>query len=144
MSEGTTDKKTAVLALPIMQAWGQRIPMRPTTWVMALTFHDQLGIVGHTRATVRADHTAVLAHTPLGRVCHTDCCRETPVVDHTGDHEGRVPSIPLLQDRGKEGEIIVSQAPSVEAPPTPTPPGPRTFHNKESPLLISVADLIQE
>lgn len=144
MSEGTTDKKTAVLALPTMQAWGQRIPMRPATWVVALTFHDQLGVVGHTRATVRADHTAVLAHTPLGRVCHTDCCRETPVVDHTGDHEGRVPAIPLLQDRGKEGEIIVSHAPSVDAPPTPTPLGPRTFHNKESPLLIAVGDMIQE
>lgn len=143
MSEGTTDKKTAVLALPTMQAWGQRIPMRPTTWVAALTFHDQLSIVGHTGATVRADHTAILAHAPLGRVCHTDCCRETPVVDHTGDHEGRVPSIPLLQDRGKEGEIIVSQAPSVEAPPTPTPAGPMTFHN-ESPLLVSVGDRIQE
>ena len=104
-----------VLTPPTMQGWGQGIPVKSTTWgearVVALTFHNQLSVVGHTRATVRADHTAVLAHAPLGSVCHTDCRREAPVVDHAGDHEGRVPAIPLLQDRGREGDIILSHTP---------------------------------
>lgn len=74
---------------------------------MALTFHNQLSVVGHTRAPIGADHTAVLAHTPLGSVCHTDRGREAPVVDHAGDHEGRVPAVPLLQDRAREGEMTL-------------------------------------
>lgn len=72
--------------------------------MVALTFHDQLGIVGHTGATVGPNYTAVLAYTPLGSVRHADRGREAPVIDHAGDHEGRVPAVPLLQDRGREGE----------------------------------------
>lgn len=115
---------------------------------MALTFHNQLGVVGHTGATIGADHTAVLAHASLGSVCHADGGREAPVVDHAGDHEGRIPAIPLLQDRGRErrNPIITHSrvTPSTEAPPVSTPLGPMTFHNKECPCLVFSSDPVQE
>lgn len=126
---------------------------------MALTFHDQLSVVGHARATVGADHAAVFAHTPLGSVRHTDSGREAPVVDHAGDHEGCVPAVPLLQDRGRERRnhiIKCSQVTwSLEAPPIPRPGrlwgqgAGVAFHHKAFPWLADsriniVAELIQE
>lgn len=99
--------------------------MRPTTWV-AGTHLSRSARHSWTHRSRRQslDHTAMLAHAPLGRVCHTDCCRETPVVDHTGNHEGRVPSIPLLQDsRGEEQEIMVSH--TKRGSSTHPPPHPR-------------------
>lgn len=126
-----------------LQGRSQGTPKKSIAWgeaqLAGLTFHDQLSVVGHTGATIRADDAAVLAHAPLGSVRHADCGREAPVVDHTGDHEGRVPPIPLLQDRGREegkerrNHMLVCSwvTRSTEAPPVPTPLRPVTFHVME-------------
>lgn len=112
---------------------------------VALTFHNQLSVVGHTGATIRADHTAVLAHTPLGSVGHADRGREAPVVDHAGDHEGSIPAVPLLQNRGREGEEISYHHMLLSDPQhRGSPWRSTTFHNEEFPWLVLASDLIQE
>lgn len=115
-----------------------------------LTFHDQLSVVGHAGAAVGPDHAAVLAHAPLGGVRHADRGREAPVVDHAGDHEGRVPAVPLLQDMGREGEeksyphMLLGGPQTQKLYPPPTPLRPMAFHDKEFPGLVSGSDLVQE
>lgn len=83
--------KAAMNPLPTLIIWRASCPCSSPT------FDDELGVVGNPGAAVGADDAAVFADAALGRVGHTDRGREPPVVDHSSDHQGCVPPVPLLQ-----------------------------------------------
>ena len=144
MSEGTTDKKTAVLALPIVQAWGSKDPYETNhlgggTHLSRSTQHSWT----HQSHRQSVSHSGTCSHSAGSCLPHWLLPRNACGWPH-GWPWGPCPfhSIAAAQRKGGRNHSIThSQRGS---PPTPTPPGPRAFHNKESPLLISVADMIQE
>lgn len=63
----------------------------------SFTFNNQVGVVGDPRPTIWADDTAVAAGAALGRVANADSGGEAAVVHHSGHHQCRVSTVPLLQ-----------------------------------------------